>query len=75
MTATTSGVMKHPLILGLLLATAGCLDRAGIAADEAVAILKRSDQCRIVGPTFRPLRDMAELRRVVAGDTGLAFGF
>lgn len=67
-----TGTMKHVLILGLLLATVGCLDRTGTTADEAdeaVTILKRSDQCRISEPTFRPLRDMADLHRVMPPST------
>jgi hypothetical protein len=64
----TTRVMKYPLLLVVLLSV-GCLDRTGTAVDEAVAILKRSDQCRITEPTFRPLRDMADLRRVMPPST------
>jgi hypothetical protein len=64
-----TGSMKYALILGLLLATVGCLDRTGTTVDEAVTILKRSDQCRISEPTFRPLRGMADLRRVMPPST------
>ncbi|MEJ2453851.1 MAG: protease complex subunit PrcB family protein [Candidatus Thiodiazotropha sp.] len=61
----TTGAWKYPLLLGVLLTTAGCLERTEMAADEAVVILKRSDQCRISEPTFRSLRDRADLHRVM----------
>jgi hypothetical protein len=61
----TTGVIKYPLLLGLVLMTAGCLERAGMTADEVVTILKRSDQCRLSEPTLRPIRDGADLRRVM----------